>query len=44
MNIKRGWFNPIEPSEVTALRTNAENTEAAKVNNSDILQKSDERI
>ena len=41
---KKGVFNPIEPSEVTALRTNAENTEAAKVNNSDILQKSDERI
>lgn len=41
---KKGAFNPIEPSEVTELRTNAENKEADKVNNSDILQKSDERI
>lgn len=41
---KKGAFNPIEPSEVTALRTNAENKEAAKVNSSDILQKSDDRI
>lgn len=40
----KGVFNPIQPSEVTVLRSKAEKKEENKVNNSNILKKSDERI
>lgn len=40
----KGAFNPIEPKEVTDLRSDAEKKEEKKVKKSDILEKSDERI